>query len=368
MTDTSISLTKHGGKLTEASRRHGIERCNWLDLSTGINPWPYPMAPIDARSCQALPDHDQGLHAAAVRYYLGKSATPDSKRPLTLLNIPGSQWAIEALPQCFASGSVALPDTGYREHEWRWQQAGHQTLFYDADRPDKAMQHIFSANTLRAVIVVNPNNPGGQHVPPRTLRQLAGALKEKGTVLIVDEAFADATPEKSLLPDIADNIIVLRSFGKFFGLAGLRLGAVVGASQSETLQRLSSMQGPWRVTSPAQLAGMEALSDHHWQKVMRAKLQRASQQQGQWLEKRLGAHGDITRRRQSALFNGFDMTLARARQWHEALSQQAVLTRLWVVDEQCAILRFGLHDERIQTTRHLEQAMSAAGRVMEKRS
>ncbi|WP_456267228.1 aminotransferase class I/II-fold pyridoxal phosphate-dependent enzyme [Kushneria sp. AK178] len=368
MKDAPDSLYAHGGRLSEVSRRYNLERHDWLDLSTGINPWPYPITPIDARACQALPDHDQGLHDAAVRYYLGNAVDTGARPTLTLLNIPGSQWAVEALPHCFVSGSVALPDIGYREHEGRWHQAGHQTLFYDADTPGTIMTRVADTADLRAVVVINPNNPGGQHVAPHVLRTLAAELQQKGALLIVDEAFADATPEQSLLPDIVDNIIVLRSLGKFFGLAGLRLGAVVGAESSATLQQLSSMQGPWRVTSPAQLAGMEALTDRRWQYTMRTTLKHASQQQGQWLEKRLNVYGDVSRWRQSALFNGFDMSLACARQWHEALLHQAVLTRLWVVDAQRAILRFGLHDENSRTTHQLEQAMIAAGNAMEKSS
>ncbi|GHC19782.1 threonine-phosphate decarboxylase [Kushneria pakistanensis] len=365
------SLPEHGGRVSEIHQRYGFERHDWLDLSTGVNPWPYPITPIDARACQALPDHDQKLHEAAVRYYLGHPVESDDigVRPsLMLLNIPGSQWAIEHLPQCVASGCVALPDIGYREHEWRWQQAGHQTLFYDADNLGTVMERIADTDRLRAMVVINPNNPGGQHWAPHVLRGLAAELHRKGAVLIVDEAFADATPRQSLLPDIAGNLIVLRSLGKFFGLAGLRLGAVVGAGQSEIMQRLSSMQGPWRVTSPTQLAGVEALSDRLWQQAMRTTLQRASQQQGQWLEERLRPHGDIIRWRQGALFNGFDMPLARARQWHEAFLHQAVLTRLWVVDDQRAILRFGLHDESSQAMRQLEQAISAASRIMDRSS
>lgn len=364
-------MPEHGGRLSDASRRDGLKRHDWLDLSTGINPWPYPITPIDAGACQALPDQDQALHKVAVRYYLGHPLGADengSPESLMLLNIPGSQWAIEQLPHCVGSGSVALPDIGYREHQWRWQKAGHQTLFYDADAPDTVMDSRFDTANLRAMVIINPNNPGGQHVARDVLRELAARLHQKGAVLIVDEAFADATPEQSLLPDIADNVIVLRSLGKFFGLAGLRLGAVVGRAQSDIMKHLSSMQGPWQVTSPAQQAGIEAFADQHWQQNMRAVLRRASQQQGQWLEERLKAHGDVMRWRQSALFNGFDMLPARARQWHEALRDQAVLTRLWVVDKQRAILRFGLHDESPQAKHQLEQAMSAANRSMERPS
>lgn len=371
MTLASDAFPIHGGRLSEFSRRYGIERRDWLDLSTGINPWPYPITPLDAGACQALPDQDQALHEAAARYYLGhpletgKNGFPES---LMLLNVPGSQWAIEHLPRCVGSGTVALPDIGYREHGWGWQRAGHQTLLYDADRPEAVIEAVSDTNNLCAMVVINPNNPGGQHLSPCALRALAARLQHKGAILIVDEAFVDVTPEQSLLPDIADNVIVLRSLGKFFGLAGLRLGTVVGKAQSDLMEHLSSLQGPWQVTSPTQQAGMEAFSDSSWQRHMRGWLQRASQQQGQWLERQLKPHGDIIRWRQSALFNGFEMSLERASQWHKAFLPQGVLTRLWLIDEQRAILRFGLHNESSGAIHHLGQAMSAAQKAMGKRS
>ncbi|SPJ34700.1 threonine-phosphate decarboxylase [Kushneria phyllosphaerae] len=361
----------HGGRLFEVSRRYGIERRDWLDLSTGINPWPYPITPINASACQALPDQDQALHEAAARYYLGGplgTGENGFQESLILLNIPGSQWAIEHLPHCIESGTVALPDIGYREHEWGWQRAGHQMLLYDADHPEAVIEKTADTNSLRAVVVINPNNPGGQHLSPGILHTLAAELQHKGAVLIVDEAFADATPKQSLLPDIADNVIVLRSLGKFFGLAGLRLGTIVGRAQSDVMTHLSSLKGPWQVTSPTQQAGMEAFSDDAWQCRMRGRLHRASQQQGQWLERQLKTHGDVLRWRQSALFNGFEMSLERARQWHEAFLPQGVLTRLWLMNAQRAILRFGLHDESADAIRHLKQAMSAAQKIMDIRS
>lgn len=361
MTRAFEAFPAHGGRLSDVSRRYGIKREDWLDLSTGINPWPYPITPIDASACQALPDHDLALLEASSRYYLGSPLGAEDD--FTLLNIPGSQWAIEQLPHCVESGIVALPDIGYREHEWRWQQAGHQTWFYDADHPEAVVASWIDSDNLRAMVVINPNNPGGQHVAPRDLHALATRLQQKGAVLIVDEAFMDATPEQSLLPDIADNVIVLRSLGKFFGLAGLRLGTVIGRVSSTIMQRLSALQGPWRITSPSQQAGVEALEDHPWQRTMSKTLRHASGQQGAWLEKRVGVHGDIARWRHGALFNGFDMTFERARFWHEVLLSEGVLTRLWVIDEQRAILRFGLHDESSRAMQHLEQAIIVAGRV-----
>lgn len=361
----------HGGQLSEISRRYGIERCDWLDLSTGINPWPYPITPIDAGTCQALPDQDQALHEAAARYYLGRPLRTGENgfsESLMLLNVPGSQWAIEHLPRCVEPGTVALPDIGYREHGRGWQRAGHQTLLYDADHPEAVIEKVSGTNNLRAMVVINPNNPGGQHLSPCALRALANELQHKGAVLIVDEAFADAIPEQSLLPDIADNVIVLRSLGKFFGLAGLRLGTVLGRAQSDVITHLSSLQGPWQITSPTQQAGMEAFSDDVWQCQMKGQLQRASQQQGQWLERQFKAYSDVIRWRQSALFNGFEMTLEHASQWHEAFLPQGVLTRLWLIDERRAILRFGLHNESSGAIHHLGQAMSAAQKAMGKRS
>lgn len=361
MTLPDRSPPAHGGRLDIASRHYGIARAQWLDLSTGINPWPFPMTPIDAAACRALPDANADLIEAAEGYYFntaGFDTTESGKGIGTILAIPGSQWAIERLPYFFEKGVVALPDIGYREHAWCWQTAGHEAMFYDPDRLETSLFDDASASALRAVVVINPNNPGGQHHSRECLCQLAGKLAEHGVFLVVDEAFADTAPDKSLLPGRPDNVLVLRSLGKFFGLAGLRLGFAIGAGDDTSpLGWLQTRASPWMISSPAQTAGREALEAKEWQRRMRERLSLSGSAQGQWWLARLKARGAIRRHRTGTLFNGFDMASEQAQRWHEALARQGVLTRLWQVDKRRAIIRIGLHDENDATVRRLEQAL-----------
>ncbi|MFC0268529.1 threonine-phosphate decarboxylase [Kushneria aurantia] len=344
----------HGGDLATASARFGIARQRWLDLSTGINPWPYPITPITAADCRALPDDGTALVEAARDYYL-----PAAHERLGILPVPGSQWAIERLPGLFERGGVALPHIGYREHAWRWQQAGHRPWFYNPDDLLDGGFNIAQADDLRAMVVVNPNNPGGQHHTPRALTALAQALRPRGALLIVDEAFADSAPAISLLPTLPDNVLVLRSLGKFFGLAGLRLGFAIGQGGADTpLERLTGQSGPWMISAPAQRGGGEALRDRDWQATMRQRLDAASQHQGDWLTERLGQ--EVQYRRRSALFNAFDMLPQRALDWHRRLAEQGVLTRLWPVDTSLSLLRIGLHDGADASWRRLDEAFRYA--------
>lgn len=358
MTSWDRSPPAHGGRLDIAGRRYGIAREQWLDLSTGINPWPFPMTPIDAAACRALPDTDADLIEAAREYYFKTAEFEKNKGARRILAIPGSQWAIERLPCCFERGRVALPHIGYREHAWCWQRAGHEALYYDPDRLEVSLSRMIDDPGLRAVVVINPNNPGGQRHSSDALLHLAARLAGRGGFLILDEAFADADPGTSLLPRLPANALVLRSLGKFFGLAGLRLGFAIGADHDlAPMAGLKARAGPWMIGSPAQTAGREALAARLWQCRMRTRLAHAGETQGQWWLAQLRARGAIRRHRAGKLFNGFDMAPHQAQQWHEALARQGVLTRLWQVDERLAIVRIGLHDESDATVQRLERAL-----------
>ena len=182
--------------MREAARRYGIPRADWLDLSTGIAPWPYPLPPVPAEVWQRLPEAGDGLEAAARDYYGAAH----------LLPLPGSQAAIQALPRLLPPARVAMPEPIYNEHPAAWQSAGHTRVGW-AEPADYA-------------VVCNPSNPTGQRFGRDALLDRARQVR----LLVVDEAFIDATPDESLIGCDVDNIVVLRSLGKFFGLAGARVG------------------------------------------------------------------------------------------------------------------------------------------------
>lgn len=299
-------MLDHGGRLREAARRFGIPLADWLDLSTGIAPWPYPLPPVPAEVWQRLPEEDDGLEEAARDCYGADH----------LLALPGSQAAIQALPRLLPPGRVAMPMPIYAEHPAAWAAAGHAPVAWH-EAADYA-------------VVCNPDNPTGRRYARGELLDRAARVRW----LVVDEAFIDATPEESLLGCGADNVVVLRSLGKFFGLAGARVGFAFGAP--DLLARLREALGPWAVSHPARWAARRALADHDWQATQRARLAVAAQR----LAGLLACLGEPTG---CALFRHVSVSGAAA--LHETLARRGILVRLF--DNPPALpglpsLRFGL--------------------------
>jgi cobalamin biosynthetic protein CobC len=239
----------HGGDLASARRWFPGAPEPWIDLSTGINPFAYPLPPIEASAWTQLPQSAdlQKLIAVAVRRY---GARTDEM----LAAAAGTQPLLEAIPRILPISQVAILGPTYDEHRAAWQRAGHEVREVDGlDRVGDA----------RAVVVVNPNNPTGRITPVRELARIAAVLERRHGLLIVDEAFADVMgDELSLVPHLPAAAIVLRSFGKAYGLAGVRLAFAV--AQPEMARRLREMLGPWPVSGPAIAVGTAALADDSW--------------------------------------------------------------------------------------------------------
>jgi cobalamin biosynthetic protein CobC len=255
-------VLEHGGRLRQAAREYGIALADWVDLSTGINPDTYPIPPIDPLCWQRLPEDHDGLEAAAAAYY-------GSER---LLALPGSQAAIQSLPRLFKPMAIASVSPLYEEHPHAWEKAGHQL------RRLPTLQRALSVMTPN-VLLCNPNNPTANQLPRQSLLDAADQLRRRGGWLIVDEAFADAEPDNTVAAlagsDEAPNLIVLRSLGKFFGLAGARVGFMFAAA--DKLEALHEIIGPWAVANPARVVARCALEDRTWQAEARLRLAASSQ-------------------------------------------------------------------------------------------
>lgn len=324
----------HGGRLNEAIQRYGIAREQWLDLSTGINPngWPVPALPPEVFS--RLPEEDDGLQAVAADYY----GSPN------LLLVPGSQMAIQALPELrhelFGPARVGVLSPAYAEHAFRWQQAGHQVL------PLAEAQIEAVLSELDVLVLINPCNPSGVTFDRKCLLRWHAALAARGGWLLVDEAFVDATPELSLITDsMPEGLIVLRSLGKFFGLAGIRVGAV--CARHTVLEYLSRYMGPWAISHPARVIARQALSDRCWQQCMRERLALQGSRLHTLLKECFGGqvHG-------TALFAG--LVTEQAEVIEHACARRGILIRRF---EQPAALRFGLPGNEAEWQR-LEQVLS----------
>ena len=308
-------MLEHGGRLRRAAQQYGIPLADWIDLSTGINPQSYPVPQIDPACWNRLPEDDDGLEAAAAAYY-GNDR---------LLVLPGSQAAIQALPALFAPVVVACLSPLYEEHPQAWERCGHKL------RRLPNLQRMLAAMTPN-VLLCNPNNPTAQSLPRQALLDAAQQLRKRGGWLIVDEAFGDAEPENCIASvagsDDAPNLIVLRSLGKFFGLAGARVGFVFGAP--DKLDRLREVLGPWPVSHPSRFVAKRALEDFAWQMAARKQLADDSQR----LAELLAPLGEVSR---TALFCTVKTT--QTDQLVEYFARRAILTRHY---DSTDLLRFGL--------------------------
>jgi len=233
----------HGGDLDRARTLYGGS--DWIDLSTGINPVPYPMPALPARALSALPTAEDmaALEASAAQAYATKTG---------VVALAGAQAAIQLVPRLRTAGQAAVLSPSYNEHSAALRAQGWRVSMV----PDlRAMEGADLA------VVVNPNNPDGRSWSPAVLEDLA----QRVGLLVVDESFADPHPDLSLAPRLhrlGAGAVVMRSFGKFYGLAGLRLGFLLG--DADILAQVRELAGPWAVSGPAIAAGRVALQDLSW--------------------------------------------------------------------------------------------------------
>jgi cobalamin biosynthesis protein CobC len=256
----AAALRIHGGRIDIAARLYPSAPRPWIDLSTGINPVAWPVPDIPLARYQRLPLADEMAQltaAAAAAYGLPANAA--------VVPVPGSELAIRLLPRVIGAGRVGILTPTYGSHAAAWQDSGAEVHGLAA-LPDPG------SCDLETLILVNPNNPDGRLIARAQLAGFARAWTAAGRRLIVDEAFADVRPDVSLLAlsELPVGVIVLRSLGKFFGLAGLRVGFVVAAEPDISTWR--RLLGDWPVSGPACEIATLALRDTAWIAATRTRL------------------------------------------------------------------------------------------------
>ncbi|WP_170445897.1 threonine-phosphate decarboxylase CobD [Ruegeria arenilitoris] len=311
MTDRTDDLNPrgkrdHGGGLDAAIARHGGARTEWIDLSTGINPHPYPVADLTSEDWTALPDHGAfaRLSNAARRFW----GVPESA---AILPAPGASALIARIPALAPVGAVQITMPTYNEHAAAFAAQGWTV------QPDGPAQ---------ARVIVHPNNPDGR---------IWQAKDADAPLTVIDESFCDVTPDASLISlSERPGVIVLKSFGKFWGLAGLRLGFAIG--HPDLIARLNDLTGPWAVSGPALRIGAQALNDTTWAEATRSRLARDAEGLDTLMTGR-GAHlvGGTT------LFRLYDVDDAAA--WQDRLAQARIWSRIFPYSDR--FLRLGLLPE-----------------------
>ncbi len=239
---SSRQTRDHGGNLDAAVARFGGAPEDWLDLSTGINPVPYPVSSISSEHWTRLPDiHAQLQLLDAARTFWSVPAEA------AVLAAPGASALIARIPDLLSRRTVEISMPTYNEHAAAFSRAGWQ---------------VVEKGPAAARVLVHPNNPDGR---------LFSQADVDGQLVIIDESFCDICPERSLMEHaVTPGVIVLKSFGKFWGLAGARLGFAIG--DPALIQTLSDMLGPWPVSGPALRIGTAALSDRPWARAARRRL------------------------------------------------------------------------------------------------
>ena len=315
----------HGGDLDAAECRFGAPEGGWLDLSTGVSPHAYTLPPLAPEAWRKLPQSD--AEAALIEVARKAYGAPADTR---IVVSPGTQAAIQALPRLGQVGQapvrVAVLGPTYGEHAHVWRAAGHDV---------HEIASLDEADEAGVTVIVNPNNPDGRVIDGGMLRTLHASITQRGGWLVVDEAFADADPAVSIAGLAGrPGLVILRSFGKFFGLAGLRLGFVL--TDAAIGDNFAASFGPWAVSGPALEVGRTALADSAWCKTMRARLAADA-------------------RRLDALFAGAGISVVggtslyrlietdNAARLHEGLARRGILVRIF--DDRPTLARIGLPGE-----------------------
>lgn len=295
-----LAPADHGGGIDGAAARFGGARGDWLDLSTGINPCPYPLPDLPADAWTALPD-------AAATEALVQAARQFWRVPAgaAVLAAPGASALIAQIPRLGPPGTVHIPAPTYNEHARAFLAAGWTQAGPGAE----------------ATVVVHPNNPDGRRHPA-----------PEGRLCVIDESFCDICPDESLIAEAArPGRLVLKSFGKFWGLAGLRLGFAIG--DPALVARLGLALGPWAVSGPALAIGRAALDDLAWAEAERARLGRDAD--------RLDA---LMRRAGADILGGTPLfrlyAVENAENWQSRLARAQIWTRVFPYSDTW--LRLGL--------------------------
>jgi len=305
----------HGGGLDAAIARYGGSRAQWLDLSTGINPVPYPIGEIGTDAWTNLPEKTamDGLLSAARNFW----NVPDDAQ---IIAAPGVSALITRMPELSWNSDVYIPSPTYNEHAAAFARIGS----YGEEGP-----------LAKVRVFVHPNNPDGQRWDEHVI------WGDHQEMTIIDESFCDVSPKASHVGLTGEpGIIALKSFGKFWGLAGLRLGFAIGTSHtlarpgngSHDIVDLAELLGPWPISGPALSIGTRALLDKNWANKTRLRLKKDANR----LDILMAPHSNVV--------GGTDLfrlyKVDNAAKWQKRLAQNRIWSRIFPYSDHW--IRLGL--------------------------
>jgi cobalamin biosynthetic protein CobC len=316
-----VGAYRHGGRLREAAAAFPHAPTPWLDLSTGINPesWRGPRAAWSDLARLPDPAEIADLESIAA----GAFGVEDPRR---VLATAGAEAGLRLLPAGIGGADVAIVSPTYSGHETAWRLA---------ERPVAAVALEAALKTAASMLViVNPNNPDGRRIERSALLELATSRSRNGLWTVVDESFVEATPQLSVACAPIERLVVLRSFGKFYGLPGVRLGFII--AEPVMIERLRAFQGDWPISADAVAIGRAAYLDETWRVQTRERLERDAHA----LDQLLAAHG-LTILGGTSLFRL--ISTPHAGVLFEGLCEQGILTRPFQDEEDR--LRIGVPRE-----------------------
>jgi histidinol-phosphate aminotransferase len=252
----------HGALDFEELQRLGFHPDEILDFSANINPYG-PSPAVRAALADVPLDRYPDRQALAFRAILAESIGVPPGRILAG-NGASELIALTALAFVRPGDAVLVIGPTYGEYARTiglmggrvvtWRARTEDDFALDPDKVGREVERL----EPRLVFLCRPNNPTGIVFPAVSLSALA--RRHPATLFVVDEAYQPfASDQGSALDDAAENVLILRSMTKDFGLAGVRLGYAVGSEP--LIEALRRGQPPWSVSALAQAAGVAALGD-----------------------------------------------------------------------------------------------------------
>jgi threonine-phosphate decarboxylase len=258
-----ITRPAHGGDVAAIARRYGVDPAALVDFSSNADPYGTPARVVSALYALAQSKDELSQYpeptAQALREAAGERHGID---PASVVVANGATALLDAVVRTTAPGATVVPVPAFSEYRRAVESAGSRFVPYPLnasfDWDDAELLQRIADEKATLLILANPHNPSGLLVPAVRLRMLAEDCARLGTFVIVDEAFIDYAEKESLARSVPENVIVIRSLTKFFGMPGIRIGyAVASAPLAEAIaSRLPS----WPVGAVDLAAGVAALS------------------------------------------------------------------------------------------------------------